>query len=249
MYRPAGQSQMQRPPFSGNRVSTPQTQQSRQAQFQQQRPQQQQSRPGGQFSRPAQQAQQQTQRPVSQAPRPQAPGPQQPQKGGLVGPCFHCGEMGHLANRCPRKSQQQPQRARVNHVVLEDAQDAADVVIGTFPVSSFAATVLFDSGATHSFISSEFVRRHDLASAPMKNNILVTSPGGEMRAKQVCPKVSIDIRGVVFLANLIVLESKGLDVILGMDWLSKHDGVIQCATKTVQLKHADGTQVEFSAPT
>jgi hypothetical protein len=49
------------------------------------------------------------------------------------------------------------------------------------------------------------------------------------------PKVSILIRGVEFLANLIVLESKGIDVILGMDWLSKHNGQIDCAKKAVKL--------------
>jgi hypothetical protein len=49
------------------------------------------------------------------------------------------------------------------------------------------------------------------------------------------PKVIILIRGVEFLANLIVLESKGIDVILGMDWLSKHNGLIDCAKKAVRL--------------
>jgi hypothetical protein len=43
-----------------------------------------------------------------------------------------------------------------------------------------------------------------------------------MPARQLCPKVNLKIRGVDFDVNLIVLESKGIDVILGMDWLSKH---------------------------
>jgi hypothetical protein len=60
----------------------------------------------------------------------------------------------------------------------------------------------------------------------LKNRMIVSSPGDDMHARHVCPKVSILIRGggVEFLANLIVLESKGIDVILGMDWLSKHNG-------------------------
>jgi hypothetical protein len=44
-----------------------------------------------------------------------------------------------------------------------------------------------------------------------------------MYARYVCPKVSILIRGVEFLANLILLESKGIGVILKIDWLSKHN--------------------------
>jgi hypothetical protein len=47
--------------------------------------------------------------------------------------------------------------------------------------------------------------------------------------------------------NLILLDSKGIDIILGMDWLSKYDGVIQCAKKAVRLIKKDGTTVEFVA--
>jgi hypothetical protein len=67
----------------------------------------------------------------------------------------------------------------------------------------------------------------------MKQNMLVTSPGGEMRAKYLCPNVNLKIMGVDFPAQLIVLESKDLDVILGMNWLAGHDATIQCAKRTV----------------
>jgi hypothetical protein len=59
--------------------------------------------------------------------------------------------------------------------------------------------------------------------------------------------VSISIRGVYFPSTLIILDSKGIDIILGMDWLSKYDGVIQCAKKAVKLTKKDGTTVEFVA--
>jgi hypothetical protein len=52
----------------------------------------------------------------------------------------------------------------------------------------------------------------------MKHTMLVSSPGGEMRTKHICPTISINIRGVDFLANFIILDSKGIDIILGMDW-------------------------------
>jgi hypothetical protein len=68
-----------------------------------------------------------------------------------------------------------------------------------------------------------------------------------MRTKHICPAISITIRGVDFLANLIVLDSKGIDIILGMDWLRKYDGVILCAKRTVRLTKEDGTIVEFVA--
>jgi hypothetical protein len=77
--------------------------------------------------------------------------------------------------------------------------------------------------------------------------MIVCSSGGDMHARHVCPKVSILIRGVEFLANLIVLESKGIDMILGMEWLSKHNGLIDCAKKAVRLTPSSGKELEYIA--
>jgi hypothetical protein len=79
----------------------------------------------------------------------------------------------------------------------------------------------------------------------MKHTMLVSSPGGELRTKHICPTVSISIRGVDFPSNLILLDSKGIDIILGLDWLSKYNRVIQCTRRAVKLTKKDGTSVEF----
>jgi hypothetical protein len=84
---------------------------------------------------------------------------------------------------------------KVNHVTSEEAQQARDVILGMFLASSHPATVLFDSGALHSFISSSFVAKYNLPIITMKHTMLVSSPGGEMRTKHICPAVSISIRG------------------------------------------------------
>jgi hypothetical protein len=136
---------------------------------------------------------------------------------------------------------------RVNHMTSDEAQQAPDVVPGMFLASSHPATILFDFGASHSFVSSSFVAKHSLPIATMKHTMLVSSPGGEMRTKHICPAISISIRGVDFPSNLILLDSKDIDIILGMDWLSKYDRVIQCARKAVKLTKKDGTSVEFVA--
>jgi hypothetical protein len=136
---------------------------------------------------------------------------------------------------------------RINHMTSDEAQQAQDVVLGMFLTSSHPVTMLFDSGASHSFITSSFVMKHSLPIATMKHTMLVSSPVGEMRTKHICPAVSITIRGVDFLLNLILLDSKGIDIILGMDWLSKYDGVIQCTRKVVRLTKKDRTIVEFVA--
>jgi hypothetical protein len=115
-----------------------------------------------------------------------------------------------------------------------------------FLASSHPATVLFVSGASH-LEASSFVVKHQLLIAIMKQTMLVSSPRGEIRTKHICPTISITIRGVDFLANLIVLDSKGIDIILGMDWLRKYDRVILCAKRAIRLTKEDGTIVEFNA--
>jgi hypothetical protein len=136
---------------------------------------------------------------------------------------------------------------RVNHMTSDEAQQAQDIVLGMFLASSHPATILFDFGASHSFISSSFVVKHSLPIASVKQTMLVSSPGGEMKTKHICPAVCITIRGVDFPSNLILLDSKGIDIIIGMDWLSKYDGGIQCARKAMKLTKKDGTSAEFVA--
>jgi hypothetical protein len=80
-------------------------------------------------------------------------------------------------------------------MTTEEAQQAQDVVLGMFLASSHSATVLFDSGASHSFISSPFVVKHQLPITIMKQTMLVSSPGGETRIKYICPAISITIKG------------------------------------------------------
>jgi hypothetical protein len=85
------------------------------------------------------------------------------------------------------------------------------VVIGMLFVNDTSAVVLFDSGASYSFISTMYVEKHNLPLALLKCQMTVSSPRGDMPAWQLCLKVNLKIRGggVDFVANLIVLESKG----------------------------------------
>ena len=147
------------------------------------------------------------------------------------------------------KGQYNYARGRVNHVTVEQAQEAKDVVLGTFLVNYKPATVLFDSGASHSFVTDQFVAKHDIPMNPMKTQLLVSSPGGEMKASHLCPKVNLKIMGINFLTDLVVLKSSGIDVILGMDWLGNCDGIILCAMKSVLLTSPQGDRIEFVATT
>ena len=119
----------------------------------------------------------------------------------------------------------------MNHVNVEEVEEQPDAVIGKFLVKSFTALVLFDTGASHSYISRGFVDKYKLPTQTLRSPMLVTLPGAEYMASLWCDRLPLRIGNYVFPSDLIVLESQGLDVILGMDWLSKYEGNIRCASK------------------
>jgi hypothetical protein len=80
-------------------------------------------------------------------------------------------------------------------VVVEEAQEAPDVVIGMFLINDTSAVVLFDFGTSHSFISTTYVEKHNLSLALIKCQMIVSSSRGDMLARQRCPKVNLKIRG------------------------------------------------------
>jgi hypothetical protein len=121
------------------------------------------------------------------------------------------------------------------------------MVIGTFSINDISAVVLFDSGASHSFISAAYVEKRNLPIALLRCKMIVSSPGGDIPARQLCPKVNLKIRGVDFVADIIVLASKGIDVILGMDWLGKHKVLVDCIKKSVKLTTPEGKELEYVA--
>jgi hypothetical protein len=151
------------------------------------------------------------------------------------------------ANSVPVAAKQNYARGRVNHVAVEEAQEAPDVVIGMFLVSDTSAVVLFNSGALHSIISAAYVGKHNLPLPLLRCQMIVSSPGGDMPTRQLCLNVNLKIRGVDFVTNLIVLESKGNDVILGIEWLSKYKVLIDCAKKSVKMTTPEGKEMEFIA--
>jgi hypothetical protein len=80
-------------------------------------------------------------------------------------------------------------------VAVEEAQEAPDVVIGMFLVNDTSVVVLFDSGSSHSFIFAAYVGKHNLPLTLLRCQMIVSSPRGDMLARQLCLRVNLKIRG------------------------------------------------------
>jgi len=133
----------------------------------------------------------------------------------------------------------------LNNVGLITTHAAKEVVYSLIVVSSNTAMVLFNPSASHSFISREYVEEHKMIMLPMRKPLIVNSLGGEKKANRLCPKVSLNIKGKNFEANLIVLELMDIDVILGNGWLSACKGVIKYAQRSVLLTTPSGERIEY----
>jgi hypothetical protein len=133
---------------------------------------------------------------------------------------------------------------RVNHVSVETVQEEPEVMLGTFDVRSIPATVLFDSRASHTFISQAFIKNHSIPIMAMKNPIIVNSLGGTILASYCCLPISLSLRGVDFKVSPIVLRKAGIDLILGMDWMMQQKAVILCKEKAVELESPAGDRIK-----
>ncbi|XP_073363137.1 uncharacterized protein [Aegilops tauschii subsp. strangulata] len=169
--------------------------------------------------------------------------------------CYKCRQMGHYSNACPESkngngnsgvSKPNPiQRGHVNHVNVEEVYNEPDAEIGKCLINSIHALVLFDSGASHSFRSRVFVDKHKLSTIVLKSPILVSSPGAEMAASLGCFQMPLSIGKHVVPIDLIILKSQGLDIILGMDWMIKYEGLIDCASRSITLSAPGGKRIKY----
>jgi hypothetical protein len=141
------------------------------------------------------------------------------------------------------RSQPRYNQGRLDHLEAEAVQETPDMIVGMFPVDSHIAEVLFDTGATHSFIIASWVEAHNLPITTMLTPIQIDSAGGRIRADSICLNVSVEIRGIAFAANLIVMGTQVIDVILGMNWLDKYQAVISCDKRTIKLVSPLGEEV------
>ena len=117
----------------------------------------------------------------------------------------------------------------MNILDVAQAKEMGNGITGTFPMNGVDASVLFDSGASHSFVSSSFMKKLGLDPEHL-SDFLVTLPSQErVRCTGLYTDLQIIIRDERFPIDPIEFKDLGFDVISGMDWLQRYRGRIHCA--------------------
>jgi len=131
------------------------------------------------------------------------------------------------------------------NLTKEEADGADDVVAGKVSIHSFPVMSLFDSGASHCFISSRFVDLHSVPSVKLKDEWEISTGNGIVTTKRMCKSCPIEICGRKMNADMFVLNTKGYDAILVMTWLSKHHAVINCRDRSVTFRIPSTPEFQF----
>ncbi|GKA21670.1 reverse transcriptase domain-containing protein [Tanacetum coccineum] len=146
------------------------------------------------------------------------------------GTCYECGSREHYQNTCPK----------LNLATVGTLQDP-NIVMGTFSLNHHYATVLFDSGADFSFISTSFVSLLNAKSSFVNLGYLIeVVDGKKVEVDRVIHNCKLELGTSLFTIDLIPLGHGSFDVIVGMDWLSEHKAKIVCHEKVVRIPLESG---------
>jgi hypothetical protein len=110
-------------------------------------------------------------------------------------------------------------------------------MMGTFLVANHPAVILFDSGASHTFISKTFVEKYCIPCIESREGFIIHSPGGQIFTKEVAFHVLVTLADRDFPTNMIVLKGQDVDVILGMNWLAQHKAILNTDLRTIRLSY------------
>nr|GEZ23433.1 hypothetical protein [Tanacetum cinerariifolium] len=155
------------------------------------------------------------------------------------GSCYNCNEKGHRKRDYPklgRNGQGGNNRGGVYQLGAVNAQEDPKVVTGTFLLNNHYATVLFDSGADRSFISTKFSTLINIKPVEIDTSYEVELADGKIvSTNNVLKGCTLNLLNHYFLIDLMVIELGSFDVVIGMDWLSKNDAAILCGEKKVRI--------------
>jgi hypothetical protein len=116
----------------------------------------------------------------------------------------------------------QVRQGRVNFTALSELPEGAPIMTSTFSINHQPVIILFDSGATHSFISSKCGTKIGLNFYPTNGAYMITTPGGKISSNQIFRKVPIQLDSNLIKVDLLLLDLEEMDVLLAMDWMTRH---------------------------
>jgi predicted aspartyl protease len=122
------------------------------------------------------------------------------------------------------------------------------VLAGTFYLNERPIVTLFDSGASHDFMSSACAKMARLTLVASEAPYVISTLGGRVDADRIVRKVPLNLSGQVFETDLIVLSGQGIDVILGMSWMKQHNDVLDISTRLVHLNSPVYRKVTLHLP-
>ncbi|GJS00956.1 putative reverse transcriptase domain-containing protein, partial [Tanacetum coccineum] len=166
--------------------------------------------------------------------------------------CFECGRQGHFKSDCPKlKDQNRENKTGNKNSVGEakgkayvlgggDANPDSNVVKCTFLLNNRYASMIFDSGADRSFVSTTFSTLLDITPDTLDVNYAVQLANGRIsKTNTILRGCTLGLLGRIFNIDLMPVELGSFDVIIGMDWLANHHVVIVCDEKIVRIPYGD----------
>jgi hypothetical protein len=118
---------------------------------------------------------------------------------------------------------------------MSDIPEGALVLTGIFSINDTPVKILFDSGATHSFISEHLLGKLGLKGMQTKSAYKITTLGGNISSHLVTFGVALKMGSKVIRSNLITIKLEGMDAILGMDWMTRHKLVLDISDRVVEI--------------
>jgi hypothetical protein len=128
-----------------------------------------------------------------------------------------------------------PWTGRANYTTVEEIPTGEEVLAGMFFLNEHPVIILFDSGASHDFISSTCAKRAMMSTVIAEALYVINTLGGWVDADWIVRKTPLELAGRVFSTDLIILKGQGIDVILGMSWMKLHRAILDIAGRLVHL--------------
>jgi hypothetical protein len=128
-----------------------------------------------------------------------------------------------------------PRFGHTNYTTVEEIPTGEEMLAGTFFLSGHPIVILFDSGASHEFMSSVCAEKAKLSLVTSRMSYVISTPGCRVDADQLVRRAPLDLAGRVFKTDLIVLNGQELDVILGMSWMKWHKATLDISARLVHL--------------